>query len=104
MPNEFIASFKLNQPKQETVKFTIQQNNNITASFGINKSGGDKYFVFEQAESKDEWTIIHNLNKKPSVTVVDEYDRVVTPDIQYIDNSTIIVRFNFAFKGRAYLN
>ncbi len=103
MPNEFIATFNLEQPQRETANFTIQDND-IHVTFDIAQANKDKYFVFEQAESKNAWTIIHNLNKKPSVTVVDEYDRVVTPDIQYINDSKIIVRFNFAFKGRAYLN
>lgn len=103
MAKEFVATFNLEQPQRETANFTIQDND-INVTFDIAQAGKDKYFVFEQAESKNEWTIIHNLNKKPSVTVVDEYDRVVTPDIQYIDDSKIIVRFNFAFKGRAYLN
>lgn len=103
MAQEFIATFNLEQPQRETANFTIQDND-INVTFDIAQSGKDKYFVFEQAISNQTWDIVHNLNKKPSVTIVDEYDRIVVPDIQYIDDNHIIVSFNFAFKGWAYLN
>lgn len=103
MAKEFVATFNLEQPQRETANFTIQDND-INVTFDIAQSSKDKYFVFEQAISNQTWDIIHNLNKKPSVTVVDEYDRIVVPDVQYIDDNHIIVSFNFAFKGWAYLN
>lgn len=64
----------------------------------------DKQFVFEQAVSSNLWIVEHNLNKKPSITVVDEYDRVVECQKEYLDNNTILLTFNFAFKGKVYLN
>lgn len=103
MAKEFVATFNLEQPQRETANFTIQDND-INVTFDIAQASKDKYFVFEQAISNQTWDIIHNLNKKPSVTVVDEYDRIVVPDVQYIDDNHIIVSFNFAFKGWAYLN
>ena len=103
MAEEIIANFKLEKQQETTATFALQENN-INATFNIQRSTEDKYFVFEQAISIDTWIVCHGLNKKPSVTVVDEYDRVVTPDIQYIDNDNLIIRFNFAFKGKAYLN
>ena len=75
----------------------------VDSAYGY-KSAVDKYFVFEQSESSKEWIIIHNLNKKPSVTVVDTEDRVVIPYVQYISDNEIHLEFNAAFKGWAYLN
>lgn len=103
MTNSFVATFNLEQPQRETANFTVQDNS-INVTFDIAQANKDKYFVFEQAISNQTWDIVHNLNKKPSVTVVDEYDRIVVPDVQYIDDNHIIVSFNFAFKGWAYLN
>jgi len=103
MTNSFVATFNLEQPQRETANFTVQENS-INVTFDIAQANKDKYFVFEQAISNQTWDIVHNLNKKPSVTVVDEYDRIVVPDVQYIDDNHIIVSFNFAFKGWAYLN
>ncbi len=116
MVKEFIADFTLENNQQQNVEFRLNDNNNINANFDITqqnmnatfeiqKNGdGDKYFVFEQASSSREWIINHNLNKKASVTVVDEYERVVTPAVEYVNDNKIILRFNFAFKGKAYLN
>lgn len=115
MPKNFIADFNLEKPTEQNAKFKLNENKidinfniekteGMSATFGIEKYGGDKYFIFEQGVSSDEWHIHHNLNKKPSVTVVDEYDRVVIPAVEYVNDYEIILRFNFAFKGKAYLN
>lgn len=67
------------------------------------KRGGDT-FVFEMGSAQTQWIIEHNLNKRPSVTVVDSADNVVTPAVQYLDDNHIKLEFNAAFKGTAYLN
>lgn len=70
----------------------------------INQGQPGNSYEFEQAVTEKTWIIHHNLNKKPSVTVVDEYDRVIVPEIRYKSNNEIELTFNFAFKGKAYLN
>ena len=115
MSKNIIATFKLENQQSQTASFELAQNTinttfdiapseEIAATFEIDKAGQDKYFVFEQGYSSNVWTIRHNLNKKASVTVVDEYDRVVVPSVEYVSDNEIILRFNFAFKGKAYLN
>ncbi|MBQ7660152.1 MAG: hypothetical protein IJS26_05420 [Alphaproteobacteria bacterium] len=64
----------------------------------------DKTFIFEQGVASISWTIEHNLNKKPSVTVVDTADNVIWPAVQYIDTNTCVATFNAATRGKAYLN
>ena len=61
-------------------------------------------FVFEQAIASDTWEIEHNLNKHPSVTVVDSAGTVFYPAVQYIDENNIIITMNGATTGKAYLN
>lgn len=61
-------------------------------------------FVFEMAVAQTEWTIVHNLNKKPVVVVVDSADSIIEPAVEYIDNNSCIIRTNAPFKGTAYLN
>lgn len=61
-------------------------------------------FIYEQAIAASEWTIEHNLDKRPSVTVVDSADNVIYPAVTYIDDNNIVVTFNAATKGKAYLN
>jgi hypothetical protein len=64
----------------------------------------DKTFVFEQGVVSATWQITHNLNKYPSVTVVDTADNVIHPAVKYIDDNSCVVTFNAATKGKAYLN
>lgn len=60
--------------------------------------------IYRQSVASDTWTIPHNLNKYPSVTVVDSTGRVVVGGTQYVDANTIVLTFNGAFSGVAYLN
>lgn len=61
-------------------------------------------YIHEQGIASNTWIINHNLNKKPSITIVDSADNVVEGAEKYIDNNTIEIYFNGAFKGKAYLN
>ena len=61
-------------------------------------------YTHEQGIASDVWTINHNLNKNPSVMVVDSAGNVVEGAEKYIDENTIEIYFNGAFKGKAYLN
>lgn len=89
---------------------TLQGSGSSTQPLGIAQNilnkinrGGDT-FVFEFDNSQLVWTINHKLNKKPSVTVVDSANNVLTPSVQYIDNNNLTIEFNAPFKGTAYLN
>ena len=63
-----------------------------------------KTFVYEQAQASDTWVIVHNLNKYPSVTIVDSAGNVFTPEVQYDNENQITVTMNGATIGNAYLN
>lgn len=65
---------------------------------------GDKNFVFNQAVPSTTWTITHNLNKFPSVSVVDTANTQVFTIADYIDTNTLTLTFSAAFAGKAYLN
>ena len=64
----------------------------------------DKTFVYNQVTSSDVWEIEHNLDKYPSVTVVDSGGSVVVGEIVYIDKNNIRITFASAFSGKAYFN
>lgn len=61
-------------------------------------------YTHEQGESASVWNVVHNLNKHPSVTVVDSAGTVVECSVTYIDSNECELNFNAAFKGTAYLN
>lgn len=64
----------------------------------------DKHYTHTQNIVSATWTINHNLNKKPSVTVVDSIDNVVYGDINYITANSLTITFSGGFTGKAYLN
>jgi hypothetical protein len=66
--------------------------------------GSSQTYIHTQGEAASVWLIVHNMNKRPSVTVVDTADTVVEGEVQYIDNDRVLVTFKGAFKGKAYLN
>ena len=61
-------------------------------------------FTHEQNSAAAVWNINHNLNKHPSVTVVDSSGQMVLGVIEYTDNNNVVLTFSGAFSGEAYLN
>lgn len=64
----------------------------------------DKFFTFVKYVPSNEWIITHNLEKYPSVTVVDSADTIIVGEITYLDMNTLKITFQAAFSGKAYLN
>lgn len=65
----------------------------------------DKTFTFDQATPETIWTIAHNLNKLPSVTIVDSSGRIVYGgSVSYLNVNTLTIEFGSAFSGKAYVN
>ena len=66
--------------------------------------GGDAFFEFVQGIPATQWDIVHNLNKFPSITVVDTADTTVIGSYEYISPDRVILNFSAPFAGKAYLN
>ena len=43
--------------------------------------------------------INHNLNKKPSVTIIDTNNSEFEGDVEHINNNQLILRFDFSMSG-----
>lgn len=67
-------------------------------------SATDKHFEFTQSSPASVWTIAHNLNKHPSVSVVDSAGTQVIGDVQHTDDDNLTITFINQFSGKAYLN
>ena len=61
-------------------------------------------YIHEQGVAADVWYIEHNLNKRPSIMVVDTADTVIEGAELYIDDNNVEIHFNSEVKGKAYLN
>lgn len=72
----------------------------------INVPGEDEIdsYVHTQTLASSTWTISHNLDKYPSVVIVDNDDVVVYGKTTYQDKNTVIINFAAAFTGKAFLN
>lgn len=61
-------------------------------------------YTHYQPASNLTWTVIHNLNKFPSVQVVDSAGNVMMCDIQHISKHELKLMFATPFSGTAYLS
>lgn len=50
------------------------------------------------------WTVAHNLARRPSITVVDNLDRRIEPDVAYLDANTVQITHASALIGKVYCN
>lgn len=70
---------------------------------------GDITYTHNQSSTSDTWVITHNLNRFPSVTVVDSGGTIVQGTVVYNSNKQLTITFfaatnALAFQGKAYLN
>ena len=77
---------------------------NIKNQIGNLSSGSDSNYVHNQSQPLDTWSITHNLNKYPSVTVIDSAGSKVEGTVTYISNEEIKIEFSSPFSGKAILN
>ena len=74
--------------------------NFITALEKANLKG----HVHDQQLASDRWVIDHELDKFPSVSVMDTGGNLIMGDVEYVSRSRLIIHYNFAFSGTAALN
>ena len=70
---------------------------------------GDITYTHNQSSTSDTWTITHNLNRFPSVTVVDSAETIVYGTVVYNSANQLTITFlegrsALAFQSKAYLN
>ena len=79
-----------------------------TASFGTGATTEvvvpDLAYAHTQGVSSSTWTINHNLDFYPNVTVVDSAGTIVEGEIAYTSRNQVVLTFSAAFSGKAYLS
>ena len=92
--------------KSSETTIVVDQSNTQSSTIEVTGivSGKDAHFTYTQVTPSNTWDVTHNLNKKPSVTVVDSADSVVIGDVQYLNNNQVRLTFVGAFSGKAYFN
>ena len=84
-----------------TIDNTDPNNPVINATSSVT---GDKNYVHTQIAPSMYWTVVHNLNKKPSVTIVTSAGDEVEGDVKHIDSNNILITFTAIFAGKAFIN
>lgn len=64
----------------------------------------DKTYIYVQAVPSVLWNINHNLNKFPSVSVVNINNVLLYGEVTYIDSNNLTIAFSAGFSGKAYMN
>mgnify|MGYP003673340620 CR=1 FL=1 len=67
-------------------------------------AGADKFSEHDQAIAASVWNVAHNLDKYPSVTVIDTANTTVAGKVVYTDSNNLVITFNNSFSGKAYIN
>lgn len=83
------------------------ENRTITLTYRDNFSIQDNYkfsHIHTQTVASSTWNITHNLNKFPSVSIVDSSNAEVIGEVEHTDANTLIVKFSAAFSGKAFIN
>jgi len=73
-------------------------------SYTIDSYVAAKEFTFTQPTPSVEWTIQHNMDKFPSVSVVNNNNVLMYGQTTYIDKNNLTINFSAGFSGKAYLN
>tara|TARA_R110002126_G_scaffold206843_1_gene353932 strand:- start:191 stop:631 length:441 start_codon:yes stop_codon:yes gene_type:complete len=76
----------------------------LMADGSVGTNAGDLNFIHNQGVASASWSITHNLNKFPSITVIDSANRVVVGAVEYININSLTITFTASFSGKAYLN
>lgn len=89
----------------DMVQFTVRVKkvyDTFTKSEQDNNTTADS-FIFTQAEQSDKWVIKHDLNRYPSVLLLDEQQEVMYGSIKHISMNEMHILFNPKQNGTAIL-
>lgn len=86
-------------------------NSGIATTDDLTEGTTNKYFTVgrvsyqhTQGAASKTWTINHQLKFYPNVTVQDSAGNIVEGEIAYTNSDSLIVTFESAFSGEAYLS
>lgn len=95
--DNMITGLSITGDTTKTLNLSQQDGGTLTVSYV------DTY-VHVQSSSSATWTVNHNMNKYPSVTVIDSANNVVEGEVEYISLNQLEITFSSGFSGTAYAN
>ncbi|MBS3993820.1 MAG: hypothetical protein KGZ87_08895 [Bacteroidetes bacterium] len=70
----------------------------------IDNAPTDANFIHTQTIPSDTWSINHQLNKYPSVTIIDTIGNEIEGSVLHLDNNNLTITFSVVLIGTAVLN
>lgn len=67
-------------------------------------SAPDKNYIHTQNEPSSNWLVQHNLNKFPTLTIIDEEGVSIIGLLRFIDLNTVEINFTEPLIGKAFAN
>ena len=112
------TNIKVTTTSGTQINVTRKNSNSISVSAKSNKTNvvaspravlstgiiSDKNYEHDQASPSATWTITHNLNKYPSVSIVDSAGTLIITEVEYTSKNQVVVTFDASTSGKAYLN
>lgn len=90
----------------KVTNFSNPTNNNYPSTLAVvNYIASQVLSFYEHIQSTPAttWNISHNLGKKPSVTIQDNFGNNVIADVTYVNNNNLTINFITSVEGSAYL-
>ena len=77
---------------------------NIALNFAYIKDQVRDYYLHDQQTSSATWVVTHNMNKYPSINIVDTANDIIMGEVRYNSLNQLTITFTAAVSGKAYLN
>jgi hypothetical protein len=106
------------EPTVEALQVELSVVDNVTGVLSVNGKTGNVIidypdinndpvnhvkYVHNQTSATNQWNIPHNLGFFPNVTVLDNMNRIIEADVQYLNINNVRIVLNVALSGVAYL-
>jgi hypothetical protein len=62
------------------------------------------YYLHDQQVASSTWTVTHNMDKYPSVNIVDTSNDIIMGEVRYNSLNQLTITFTADVSGKAYLN
>jgi len=100
------GKYTVNELNIITIKYIGNDSIKITYNRNITQEDvtGDKNYVHLQGPPSNTWSFTHNLDKKPSVTIIDSSGNMVVGSLTYVDLNNITLQFASPISGEAICN
>jgi hypothetical protein len=95
--NNTITSVTISGTTTKTLYLNQRDGGNVNVSYT------DTY-VHVQGSPSSSWSVTHNMNKYPSVTVIDSANNEVEGEVTYNSLNSVTITFSGTFSGTAYFN